>query len=70
MAAAKEQNNDRNLHDLSECDAPAEIRWQFVLESTDGPIEHAAVACVQRHWFMLPVAYLEHSVSDGMVVAT
>jgi hypothetical protein len=40
------------------CGAPAEILWRDVLESTDGPVEHAKIACVQRHWFLLPVAHL------------
>jgi hypothetical protein len=29
-----------------------------VLESTDGPVEHAKVLCAQRHWFLLPVDWL------------
>ncbi len=41
-----------------ECGAPAEVEWRAVLESTDGPVEHARVGCVQRHWFLLPVAAL------------
>ena|SRR5918996_2884118 len=41
-----------------ECAAPAEIEWRVVLESTDGPIEHAKVLCVNQHWSLLPVACL------------
>ena len=41
-----------------ECGHPAEIEWRTVLESTDGPIEHARVSCVRRHWFLLPVERL------------
>ena len=41
-----------------ECGAPAEIEWRAVLESTDGPVEHARVTCLRRHWFLLPVASL------------
>ena len=41
-----------------ECGELAEIQWRDVLESTDGPVEHAKVLCVRRHWFLLPVAYL------------
>lgn len=41
-----------------ECGAPARVEWRAVLESTDGPIEHAKVSCDQRHWFLLPVADL------------
>jgi hypothetical protein len=44
-----------------ECGALAEVRWRDVAESTDGPVEHAKVVCVRRHWFLLPVACLERS---------
>jgi hypothetical protein len=43
------------------CGALAEVVWRAVLESTDGPIEHAKVLCVQRHWFLLPVGSLQAS---------
>lgn len=39
-----------------ECGLLAEVEWRDVLECTDGPIEHAKIRCVQRHWFLLPVA--------------
>jgi hypothetical protein len=41
-----------------ECGAQARIEWRGVLESTDGPIEHAKVHCHKQHWFLLPVARL------------
>lgn len=41
-----------------ECGEPAEVVQRAVLESTDGPVEHAHVRCVQRHHFCLPVEYL------------
>jgi hypothetical protein len=41
-----------------ECAAPAEVVDRFVLPSTDGPVEHVKVACLMRHWFLLPVAAL------------
>ncbi|HET8662678.1 MAG TPA: hypothetical protein VFM08_00035 [Nocardioides sp.] len=34
-----------------------------MLESTDGPIEHARVRCVRRHHFFLPVADLTSATS-------
>jgi hypothetical protein len=43
-----------------ECNAPAEIERRTVLESTDGPVEHAKVRCVLRHIFLLPTAALDH----------
>lgn len=48
--------------DLTTCPAcgrPAEIVGRDVLESTDGPVEHARVTCVDRHWFFLPTSGLE-----------
>lgn len=41
-----------------ECGAVAEVTERPVLESTDGPVEHARVVCVARHWFLLPAASL------------
>ena len=49
-----------------ECGAPAEIVDRHVLESTEGPVEHARVRCVARHVFFLPVASLVPSVSGDM----
>ena len=46
-----------------ECGRPAEVEWRDVLESTDGPVEHARVTCVDRHWFFVPVAVLEREPS-------
>ena len=40
------------------CGELAEVQWRAVLESTDGPVEHAKVLCVSRHWFLLPLATL------------
>lgn len=48
-----------------ECGLLAEVEWRAVLESTDGPIEHAKIRCTQRHWFLLPIAAL-----DSPLVAT
>lgn len=39
-----------------ECGLPAEVAWREVLESTDGPVEHAKIRCIERHWFLLPLA--------------
>ena len=41
-----------------ECDASAEVLWRVTLDSTDGPIEHARVVCVRKHFFWLPVESL------------
>ena len=44
-----------------DCGAPAEVLDRFVLESTDGPIDHARIRCVGRHWFLLSLETLERS---------
>lgn len=41
-----------------DCGAPAEVEWRAVMESTDGPVEHARVRCLHGHWYLLPVASL------------
>jgi len=40
------------------CGALAEIVERFVLDSTDGPIEHATVLCTDRHRFTVLVERL------------
>lgn len=47
-----------DLTTCPECGAPAEVRDRHVLDSTDGPVEHARIRCVQRHHFFLPVERL------------
>ncbi|MGH3978025.1 MAG: hypothetical protein ACRDRZ_03325 [Pseudonocardiaceae bacterium] len=44
-----------------ECRQPAEVQWRCVLPSTDGPIEHVKVVCLDRHWFLLSVEMLAAS---------
>jgi hypothetical protein len=36
-----------------ECGLPAEITERFSLSSTDGPVEHVALACVDGHCFRM-----------------
>ena len=61
--AARVQGPEATLDTTTcvECGELAEVLWRDVLEGTDGPVEHAKVACVQRHWFLLPVARLDGS---------
>lgn len=58
--------NTLQLTRCPECGRVAEIDRRTVLESTNGPIEHALVRCVDRHWCLLPVQLLTH---DGPTVA-
>lgn len=45
-----------------ECGESARVESRFVLESTDGPIEHCKVRCPHGHWFLLPVSMLSRRV--------
>ena len=36
------------------CGVVAEVTDLFLLPSTDGPVEHVATYCVNRHIFLLP----------------
>ena len=49
-----------------ECGEPAEVYERHVLESTDGPIEHARVRCVRRHFFFMQVSELHTPRSVGV----
>lgn len=41
--------NVPELTSCRECNAPAEVVERFVLESTDGPVEHAVVRCTSTN---------------------
>jgi hypothetical protein len=41
-----------------DCAEPAEVVERFVLESTDGPVDHARIRCVRGHWFLLSLDVL------------
>jgi hypothetical protein len=56
---------DLEIVECPECAAPAEVVDRFVLESTDGPIEHAIVLCVLRHRFTVLVERLVSPPSAG-----
>ena len=49
-----------------QCAAPAEITDRFVLESTDGPVEHVAVHCVERHRFTVTAERLTRGVDADL----
>ena len=44
----------QSLTACPECGLPAEITERFSLSSTDGPVEHVALACVDGHYFRMP----------------
>jgi hypothetical protein len=41
-----------------ECSKQATVLDRFVLGSTDGPIEHVRIRCVDNHHFMMPAERL------------
>ena len=43
------------------CGMPAEILDRYTLLATDGPVEHVAVRCVDRHQFLMPVELLRRA---------
>jgi len=51
-----------------ECSATAEVTDRVMLDSTDGPVEHARIRCVRRHWCYMPTAGLVSGVTLERVV--
>lgn len=49
-----------------QCGGQAHVHRRAVLESTDGPVEHATVRCVSGHCFFLPVAMLAERPTTSM----
>lgn len=49
------------IHTCPECGLPAEETDRFVLDSTDGPVEHVALRCARKHHFRMPVDILPTS---------
>ena len=41
-----------------ECAAPAEVLDRFTLGGTGGAVDHVRVACLARHWFLMPATWL------------
>jgi hypothetical protein len=42
-----------------QCGQPATVQWRALLDSTDGPFEHARVDCLAGHWFLMPADGLD-----------
>jgi len=40
------------------CGLPSEVLDRFVMESTDGPVEHVKVRCLGGHFFCTPLYLL------------
>jgi len=52
------ENSALEIVGCPECGAPAEIVDRFELASTNGPVEHVKVLCIQRHWFTVAVTQM------------
>jgi hypothetical protein len=40
------------------CATTAAVQRRRPVQSTDGPVEHVHITCVNRHWFMMPADML------------
>jgi hypothetical protein len=47
-----------DLTTCPDCASIAEVLERFVLEGTDGPVEHARIRCIAGHWFVMRAASL------------
>jgi hypothetical protein len=50
-------NPGLDLVGCPECAAPAEVVDRFDLPSTDGPVEHVKVQCLNRHGFTMAAGF-------------
>jgi hypothetical protein len=50
-----------------ECELPAEVMDRFALGSTDGPVDHVAVACPAGHYFRMAVDRLSAKAQEQPV---
>jgi uncharacterized protein YbaR (Trm112 family) len=49
-------DTDQHLDFLAcpECSMTATLQRGNQVESTDGPVDHVRITCVNRHWFLMP----------------
>jgi hypothetical protein len=52
--ASKPENTPLCVLPCPDCGLPAELLERFSLISTDGSVEHVAVACIAGHYFRMP----------------
>jgi hypothetical protein len=53
-----------------ECDVPAEVTDRFSLPSTEGPVDHVALACAAGHHFRMPSDMLPAQAQEQLRVPT
>jgi len=61
MDGLREIINCPELVDATLCSQPAVITDRFVLESTDGPIEHMSTSCEKGHILRFPSSMLDRT---------
>ncbi len=47
------------------CALPAEVRYRFIMNSTDRPLESAVIRCPSGHWFNRPIGFLTWQSTDN-----
>jgi hypothetical protein len=52
------------------CAHPAEMLGRAVLESTDGPVEHARLLCLNGHRFFMPTMMLSEQLPTPSISAS
>jgi len=55
--------------DGQRCGLPAEVRSQFTMNSSDGPLEAAMIRCPAGHWFTGPLESLSLNTGPGRAAA-
>jgi hypothetical protein len=58
LAPENQAKDDLDAWDLiplfcPECDMAAFVEWSTTCPSTDGPLEHVKIRCLNRHWFLM-----------------
>jgi len=52
------------------CGLPAEVRYRFIVNSTDGPLESAMIRCPSGHFFNGPIELLSFDKTGKPVFRT
>jgi hypothetical protein len=47
-----------------ECSMTAALQRGNRVESTDGPVDHVRITCVNRHWFLMPADTLKRAPAE------
>lgn len=53
-----------------DCDLPAEVLDRVALPSTDGPVEHVRLVCLDGHRFFMPTLMLPEPTPVGAVAGS